>query len=237
MRGILRTLVASVAAAAIAGCSDAATSPRDASTRAMSPGGVPTLDFAPSSLFSNYRTTTFTVTDDGGKFTIGDGLYTVVFPANSVCDPATSSYGAGTWDLPCTTLHDGQSITVTATYGFTKNGLSVDFSPALRFNQKTEVRISTSVYAPILTRFSDYFASNPSSLHFLGIYYAPDLTSDGKTDAAFDTSLLTHVNLTTGVVWRRVKHFSGYSVTTGLPCDPSPDNPDCVDGGGPIVDQ
>jgi hypothetical protein len=203
----------------------------------MSPGGVPTLDFAPSSLFSNYRTTTFTVTDDGGKFTIGDGLYTVVFPANSVCDPATSSYGAGTWDLPCTTLHDGQSITVTATYGFTKNGLSVDFSPALRFNPKTEVRISTSVYAPILTRFSDYFASNPSSLHFLGIYYAPDLTSDGKTDAAFDTSLLTHVNLTTGVVWRRVKHFSGYSVTTGLPCDPSPDNPDCVDGGGPIVDQ
>jgi hypothetical protein len=154
-----------------------------------------------------------------------------------VCDPATSSYGAGTWDLPCTTLHDGQSITVTATYGFTKNGLSVDFSPALRFNPKTEVRISTSVYAPILTRFSDYFASNPSSLHFLGIYYAPDLTSDGKTDAAFDTSLLTHVNLTTGVVWRRVKHFSGYSVTTGLPCDPSPDNPDCVDGGGPIVDQ
>jgi hypothetical protein len=45
------------------------------------------------------------------------------------------------------------------------------------------------------------------------------------------------VNLTTGLVWRRVKHFSGYSVTSGLACDPSPGNPDCVDTGGPVVDQ
>jgi hypothetical protein len=237
MRVTLQTLIASVAVAAVVGCSDSATSPRDASTRALSPGGVPTLDFSTSLLFSNYRTATFTVSDDGGKFSIGDGLYTIVFPSNSVCDPATSSYGPGTWDLPCQTLQDGQSVTITATYGFTKNGLSVDFSPALRFNPSTEVRISTGIYAPVLTTFSSYFAANPSALHFLGIYYAPDLNSDGTTDAAFDYSLITHVNLTTGLVWRRVKHFSGYSVTTGLPCDPSPDNPDCVDSGGPIVEQ
>jgi hypothetical protein len=237
MRGTVRTLVASVAGAAIAACSDAATSPRDASTRAMSPGGVPTLDISASLLFSNYRTTTFTVTDDGGKFSIGDGLYTIVFPSNSVCDPDKSSYGPGTWDLPCKTLQDGQSITITATYGFTKNGLSVDFSPALRFNPSKEVRISTGIYAPVLITFSNYFAANPSALHFLGIYYAPSLSSAGTTDAALDNSLVTHVNLTTGQVWRRIKHFSGYNVFTGLPCDPSPDDPDCVDNGGPIVEQ
>jgi len=107
--------------------------------RALSPGGVPTLDVTPT--FSSWRVTTFTLTSAGGKFSTGDGLYTLVFPANSVCDPATSSYGPGTWDQPCTTLADGQSVTVTATYGFTNHGLSVDFSPALRFNPKTEVRI------------------------------------------------------------------------------------------------
>jgi len=203
--------------------------------RALSPGGVPTLDVTPT--FSSWCVTTFTLTSAGGKFSTGDGLYTLVFPANSVCDPATSSYGPGTWDQPCTTLADGQSVTVTATYGFTGHGLSVDFSPALRFNPKTEVRISTGVYAPILTLFSSYFAANPSSLHFLGIYYAPDLSSAGTTDAAFDSSLITHVNLTTGLVWRRVKHFSGYNVTTGLPCNPSPDDPDCVDDGGPLIEQ
>jgi len=235
MRGTLRTLVATVVVAAVAGCSDSATSPRDASMRALSPGGVPTLDLTPT--FSSWRVTTFTVTSAGGKFSTGDGLYTLVFPANSVCDPATSSYGPGTWDQPCTTLVDGQSVTVTATYGFTNHGLSVDFSPALRFNPKTEVRIYTGVYAPILTLFSSYFAANPSSLHFLGIYYAPNLSSAGTTDAAFDSSLITHVNLTTGLVWRRVKHFSGYNVTTGLPCNPSPDDPDCVDDGGPLIEQ
>jgi hypothetical protein len=235
MRGTLRILVAGVVVAAVAGCSDSATSPREGSTRALSPGGVPTLDLTPT--FSSYRTTTFTLTSAGGKYSIGDGLYTIVFPANSVCDPAKSSYGPGTWDDNCKTLSDGQSITVTATYGFTTQGLSVDFQPALRFSPKQEVRISTGVYAGILTTFSDYFAANPSALHFLAIYYAPDLTSAGKTDAAFDYSLITHVNLTTGQVWRRIKHFSGYNVTTGLPCDPSPDDPDCIDTGGPIIEQ
>jgi hypothetical protein len=237
MRGAFHTLVASVAVAAVAGCSDSATSPRDASTRAISPGSVPALDISPSLLFSNYRTTTFTVNNDGGTFSIGDGLYTIVFPSNSVCDPDRNSYGPGTWDLPCKVLPSGQSVTITATYGFTMNGLTVDFSPALRFNPNTQVRISTGIYATALTTFSDYFAANPSALHFLGIYYSPDLNSAGTTDAAFDSSLITHVNLTTGIVWRRVKHFSGYSVTTGLPCDPSPDDPNCVDDGGPMIEQ
>jgi len=237
MRGTLRTLVAGVAAASVAACADTATSPHDAGTRALSAGGAPVLDISPSLWFSSLRTSTFTLTSAGGKFSIGDDLYTVSFPANSVCDPARSSYGPTTWDQPCNTLDDGQSITVTATYGFTSHGLSVDFSPALRFNPGKEVRISTSAYAPVLTTFASYFASNPSALHFLGIYYAPDLSSNGKTDAAFDKTLVTHVNLTTGLVWRRIKHFSGYNVTTGLPCNPSPDDPDCVDDGGPIYEQ
>lgn len=237
MRGPLRSVVAGVVVAAVAGCSDAATSPRDASTRALSPGVVPTLDISSSLLFSGIQSNSFTLTSAGGNFSIGNGLYTLVFPANSVCDPTVSSYGPGTWDQPCATLQSGQSITVTATFAFTSNGLGVDFSPALRFSPDQQVRISTGIYAPVLTTFSSYFAANPSSLHFLGIYYAPSLSSAGTTDAAFDASLVTHVNLTTGQVWRRIKHFSGYSVTTGLPCDPSPDNPDCVDNGGPIVEQ
>jgi len=49
--------------------------------------------------------------------------------------------------------------------------------------------------------------------------------------------IATHVNLTTGIVWRRVKHFSGYNISSGLPCDPSPDDPDCIDTGGPTIDQ
>jgi hypothetical protein len=56
------------------------------------------------------------------------------------------------------------------------------------------------------------------------------------SDAALDASLVTHINLNTGVVWRRVKHFSGYSQAAGTPCDPSPTNPDCVPTPAPVVE-
>jgi hypothetical protein len=69
------------------------------------------------------------------------------------------------------------------------------------------------------------------------MYYTPDLGTSAYTDAGKDNSLITHVNLSTGFVWRRVKHFSGYNILTGLPCDPSPDDPNCIDDGGPSVEQ
>ena len=123
-----------------------------------------------------------------------------------------SSYGPGTWDSPCTTLGDDESITVTATYGITLSGPAVDFSPALRFSPDAQVTLSTSLYSGVLTSASDYFASHPSALRFFGMYYEPNLGSTLVTDAALDPSLVTHVNLNTGIVWRRVKHFSGYTV-------------------------
>jgi hypothetical protein len=195
----------------------------------------PSLDYNSGALFDGVRTTSFTVTSAGGTYTIG-GLYALNFPANSICDPATSSYGPGTWNDPCTTLADGQSITITATYGFTTSGFTIDFTPALRFNPNTKVLIATNVYANAITSNADYYAANPSALHYLGIYYSPQLSGQAQTDAGLDGSLVTHVNLKTGIVWRRIKHFSGYNIYTGLPCDPSPDDPDCIDDGGPNVD-
>jgi hypothetical protein len=217
-------------------CGDSTTAPSRAAQRHASTGGTPSLDFNSGSFFGGgLRSTSFAVTSAGGTFQVGN-LYTLNFPANSICDPAASSYGPGTWDDPCTTLADGQSVTITASYGFTSSGLVVDFQPALRFNPNTKVTISTGVYAFSLTLFSNYYAANPSALHYLGIYYTPNLGATSLTDAGRDPSLVTHVNLKTGLVWRRIKHFSGYNVFTGLPCDPSPDDPDCVDDGGPIID-
>lgn len=235
MRGYSRIALTCLVALAAAACSDSATSP-SSPTRQLSPGDRPSLTLSSSTIFGDYRTTTFVVTSAGGTFNIG-GMYTVTFPANSVCDPALSSYGPGTWNSSCTTLGPDRSITVTATYGFHFGGPVVGFSPALRFNPSTTVTISTGLYAPLLTAFRSYWVANPSALHWLGIYYTPDLGQTSVTDGAADPSLMTHVNLTTGIIWRRVKHFSGYSLSTGQPCTPSPDDPDCVDSGGPIIEQ
>jgi len=107
-----------IAALIIIGCSESTsptTLPRGIS---VAPDGRP--DLRPSALFGGLRSTTFTLTSAGGSFDVG--MFTVNFPANSVCDPNASSYGPGTWDSPCDTLDDGQSVTVTATYGFTFSG-------------------------------------------------------------------------------------------------------------------
>jgi len=223
-----------VAALAIGGCSES-TAPT-ASSRGLRVGADGRPDLRPSGLFGGPRSATFTVTAAGGSFDVG--MFTVNFPANSICDPNTSGYGPGTWDSPCNTLADGQSVTVTATYGFTlRGGPVVDFATNLRFNPKTTVTISTDAYAPVLTFFRNYWLGNPDALRYFGMYYTSDFGATGLTDAGLDASLGTHVNLTTGIVWRRIKHFSGYNVSSGLPCDPSPDDPDCIDTGGPTIDQ
>jgi hypothetical protein len=223
-----------IAALIVVGCSESSpTMP----SRGLAAGSDARPELKPNGLFGGYKSTSFTLTADGGSFDVG-GLFTVSFPANSVCDPDASSYGPGTWDSPCVTLDDGKSITVKATYGFTLGGGPVvDFSPALRFSPGSNVTIATAVYAPVLTIFKSYFSANPSALRYFGVYYTPDLGNTAFTDAGYDASLQTHVNLTTGLVWRRIKHFSGYNVTSGLPCDPSPDDPDCIDTGGPTIDQ
>lgn len=237
MRRISRNLPAlgaAVLAALSLSCGESTTVPSGSGLRNV-PASRPSLDYNSGALSSGQQSTSFTVTSAGGAFQVG-GLFALNFPANSICNPATSTYGPGTWDDACDTLADGQSVTITATVTFTNAGVNVDFSPALRFNPNTKVIISTNIYSNALIANASYFDANPSVLHTLGIYYQPSPTTKAQTDAGKDGSLVTHVNLKSGLVWRRIKHFSGYNVYTGLPCDPSPDDPDCIDDGGPSID-
>jgi hypothetical protein len=225
--------VAAVCAVGLVACSDTSTAPTGPATR-MASTDRPSLDLSALSHWGN-RTTTFTLTSDGGSFDVGGGFFTLNVPANAVCSLA-SSYGPGTWDDECTTLGQDESITVTATFGINGGGPAVDFSPELRFSPNAQVTLSTSLYAQILTAGADFFRQHPSTLSFFGMYYAPTFGADVVTDAGSDPSLVTHISLTTGLVWRRIKHFSGYNVTSGLACTPSPDDPNCVEV-PPVVDQ
>src|ERR1044071_5636128 len=102
MRVLFGSLIAVAAVVAIAGCSDSATSPSDATARSVAPGDRPSLDYSGPSRFGGFKTTTFTLTSSGGTFDIGN-LYTIRIPANAVCT-LNSSYGEGTWNSPCATL-------------------------------------------------------------------------------------------------------------------------------------
>ena len=224
MQASVRGFAALVALFSIGACSDPTTSLRQAAQRAPS---APAFDFAVAGSSLGSAESDFVVNAGGGSFSLG--AYTVSFPGNSVCDPNLSTYGATEWDKNCTVLADGQSIKVHATISRTSTGLAVDFTPALRFSPSAKVTISTDVFASFILANQDYFRTHHSALSAFAILYSPSLGAKGVSDFTTDRSVTTHVDLTTGLVWRRVKHFSGYSVVSGQPCEPSPDNPDCVE--------
>ena len=216
----------------VAACSDTGTAPQGspASVRSATGSAAPAFDYGAVGHFGS-QSSDFTLTAGGGSFSVG-GLFTMNFPANSVCDPSQSTYGDGQWDAPCVTLGAGQSVAVHAKTLLTPNGMRVDFTPHLRFAPGTNVTISTDAFAPVLTQNRSYFAQHPEELNSMAINYALSLSASPVEDFLSDPTVITHVDLKTGLVWRRVKHFSGYYQTSGQPCDPSPDDPDCVEVDG-----
>lgn len=227
MRVTLRTFAVAATALALVACGDSSTAPRTASSLRPSDRG-PSLDL---SLGSFELGTDFTVTPTGGVFPLAGGIYNVQFPANAICDPAVSTYGPDQWNAPCTTLATG--IKIHATVSVSMFGIAVDFSPSLRFSPTAgNVYLYTDVYAPIILANGAYFSANPSALRPLAMYWAPELGAADVPDYLTDPTAVTHINLSTGRVWRRIKHFSGYNVYTGLPCNPSPTDPDCIDTSG-----
>jgi hypothetical protein len=226
MRSLLRYFGATAVLFAVAACSDSATAPSAPAAKSFSPG-APAFDYGQIGRSFGVQSADFKLTARGGTFSI-NGLYSLTFPENSVCDPARSSYGPGEWDRPCVTLSNNQSVQVHAVLSLNGGGLGIDFTPALRFSPSTQVTISTDVFAPVIRSGRDYFARHPESLDFLAIYYTPTLSAAPVPDFVTDPSVITHVDLSSGRIWRRVKHFSGYNQTAGTACDPGPNNPDCV---------
>ena len=121
-------------------------------------------------------------------------------PANSVCNLLTSGYGAAYWNSPCTPQTAPVTLTVTIK-GASGNSPSVDFLPAMRFNPSKTVQLF--MYVPGATQQD---ATNWIML------YCP--TGSGKcvNEALTDPSLTSYVDRTQNLVFRRVKHFSGYVI-------------------------
>ncbi|MHB1862317.1 MAG: hypothetical protein ACYCVL_05030 [Gemmatimonadaceae bacterium] len=155
----------------------------------------------------------FNISSRGGAYTLGEFL--LVVPPRAVCDPNTSSYGPGTWNDPCTPASSPIHVTATVT---TIDGRDyVDFTPDIRFVPSNDpsrwVTIHTQRLAAIgghgdLRRFAVLFSAVPGG--------------PVVDESATDPTLATHVNILTGAVWRRVEHFTGYNVHTGLVDDCTP---------------
>ena len=191
----------------LAACSaaDQVTSPKFKSAR---PDGAPSLDVIVNAIAPDSASADFTVTPTGGMFVLG--AHAVYFPANSICDPEVSSYGVGEWDAPCVPLD--RPIDIHAEMRRTANGESwLDFTPSLRFVPTDDP--SGNVWV-LMKLNSDATSENYRQF---GIRWAPQfLGSEQVNEALFDPSLKTYIDLQRDIVFRRIKHFSGYVATDGF---------------------
>lgn len=143
---------------------------------------------------------TFTIDPQRANY-LTFGKHSLWLPANSICDPATSTYGIGTWNDACSPLTT--SITITAKVRSASGGLPrVDFEPALRFNPMTAAYLTFTVKGKKAKEAAE-----------MRILYCPtSSTKDCVDEALADPSLETVLNRPMKMVYRRIKHFSGYLV-------------------------
>lgn len=194
------TVVALVAITAA--CADSSIAPRSDETEVL-PGGAPRPLIIINQVAADETWAEFTVTPTGGYFRLGK--HGIVFPRNVICDPASSSYGRGTWDADCQVLRE--PIRIRAELRVQDGREWVDFSPELRFKpsrspfQWVWIYMSTSVAA-----------KDGKSLNIL---WSPAIGVPGIDESLEDPSLRTYVSPWSGYAYRRIKHFSGYNVTSG----------------------
>jgi len=137
------------------------------------------------------------------------GSHEVYFPAYSVCDPSTSSYGEGEWDASCEPLTSKLQLTVTwsSKYGHAM----IDFQPSMRFVPSNDPDRWVTL---TMKDFVDADENNVAPI----LWYRP---SDGRyvDESIFDPTLSTLFETSGNRVKRRVKHFSSFWVQAGESCE------------------
>ncbi|HKO15804.1 MAG TPA: hypothetical protein VJU87_06175 [Gemmatimonadaceae bacterium] len=162
------------------------------------------------------------VVDPTQPTTLQFGSHSVYFPANSICDPATSGYGEDLWDAPCSPLQT--PITIHATWAPKYGHASIDFQPALRFVPSSDpsqwVRITMKDYTPLDASYGyPIFWQRPSD----GLWV---------DEALNDPTMASSKDPQANTVTRRIKHFSSYWVGAGESCTISLDSDSCLSTSG-----
>ncbi|MBC7789517.1 MAG: hypothetical protein H7Z74_06205 [Anaerolineae bacterium] len=137
--------------------------------------------------------------------TLGD--HKINFPAGSICNPATSTYGIGEWDAPCEPLKTPITITATWWRDSATGQPVIAFEPALRFVPSADEKRWVTLHMRDKRVSRDMLRYD---IRILWLYQG-EWIDESITDATLETQSDGH----NGRVYRRIKHFSGYLVTSG----------------------
>jgi hypothetical protein len=125
-----------------------------------------------------------------------DGVYA---PEHAICALATTPYGPEYWNQSCDAEQGPVTITAVIRNAQTNNP-SIEFSPAMRFSPDRSVELFLQV-------------DNAATLSSMSrMVYCGPFSTFCMDESLNDASLLTTVDVTKNTVFRRIKHFSGYTV-------------------------
>jgi hypothetical protein len=125
------------------------------------------------------------------------GASRLEIPANSVCNIAESTYGPAFWNDECALQTEPFTVTAVVRNAATDHP-SVDFEPALRFSPSKQVELYLYV--------TDQATLDASRV----VKYC---NAEGCVDESIDdSSVASSVDLENRVVFRRIKHFSGFII-------------------------
>jgi hypothetical protein len=194
------TLALFVAPVLLAGCSGESTAPHAVKTisqQRISPFAPSEAQKALVGISNGTYSLTFDPREDNA-FTLGANYLSL--PAYAVCKlDGSSGYGAAYWDQTCAPETDSVTISVVISDAETDHP-RLDFYPAMRFNPNRNV--SLYIYVPV---GMDDFRKN------WVMEYCNDLGTC-ENEAALDADLSSYADRRSNMVFRRIKHFSGYLV-------------------------
>lgn len=120
-------------------------------------------------------------------------------PAHAICSLSESSYGATYWNESCEP--EEKPVTITAVVkGANSDHSSIEFQPALRFSPNTDVELY--MYVPNKVE---------QNLGLWVVKYCND-THTCVDESLNDPTVQTYFDSYRNIVFRRIKHFSGYLV-------------------------
>lgn len=187
---------ASLLLAACAGEATAPAAPTHASQERTSPFAPTTAERALVGVSDGFYTVTFDPRRDQ-SFSLGRNHLDI--PKNSVCDLVDSGYGVESWNQPCSPERGPVTISVTISDAQSDHP-RIDFQPAMRFNPATNVELY--IYAK--------HVSMDDADNFVMQYCGE--SGDCVDESLLDNDLQTYIDKKASVVFRRIKHFSGYVV-------------------------
>jgi hypothetical protein len=209
---MVRLAFAAVTVTVLGACADSSTSPTTSSVNQDAPVWAPQ---GPSFGWGDVES--YTGDDKSGSAVVWldpstptqanlGGGHSFSIPANTICNPSSSSYGKTEWDQPCDVA--SHPFRVTVRWATVNNTPVISFTPDLRFVPTTDPKQFVVLTMKNSRKLKD--------TEFYNIAWYDKSQQAWVNESVTDPTLASWIDKKGNSVSRRLKHFSGYSVVVGF---------------------